>query len=348
MRKTLGNVALFTTSVLLISGCQSNSVAGYFSPIPSSTSNSTASSGGTITPGPVGVTSPVPGPTIKPIPTPTPTITPTPKPTATATPSPTPSPSPSGALVCNPLGNGGGSTSDTGGLIATLSYFPFKTDPSTGWEINTIGNGIDLADFSQSASVLTQNVFFNNVDVPSEHFTVGFPDEDGVPLKVGTTVLDEYFSLDFKSQIVLGPNDVPGNYQFLTLSDDGSIFSVDTGSGLQPLISADGEHSSEVACAAKTVAMTASTKLPMELHYFQGPHDTIAMIVMWRFVPAGGSLTDSECNKVGGDSYYFNETTLAPLSPYNGLLARGWKVLANDNYELPAATGTNPCLTDPK
>jgi hypothetical protein len=335
--RNMGNITLFASTILLVSGCQSNSVDGYFSPIPSSnsTSSTTSSSGGTIGPsnsttGPGVTVSPGPGPTMKP----TPTVT------------PTPSPSPSGAVVCSQLGNTGtGSTNQSAGLVATLSYFPFAIDPSTGWEINTIGN-VDLADFATMGTVLTNNVFFNQVDIPSEHFTAGFPTADGTLLKSKTgAVLTEYFSLDFQSQIVLGPNDAPGNYEFLTLSDDGSIFSVDTGSGMTPLISADGEHSSTVACASKTVAMTKTTQLKMDLKYFQGPHDTIAMIVMWRPITAGESLSDTECGHDGGDGYYFNEDTLAPLSPYEGLLARGWKVLGSDNFLLPASTGTNPCLT---
>jgi hypothetical protein len=120
MRKTMLNVALFTTSALLVSGCQSNSVAGYFSPIPSSTSNSTSTSGGTVTPGPVGVTSPVPGPTMTAMPTPIPTITthpinsPTPAPIVSVTPTATPTPSPSPSVPCTEtcyLNNGVGTTS---------------------------------------------------------------------------------------------------------------------------------------------------------------------------------------------------------------------------------------------
>jgi hypothetical protein len=255
-------------------------------------------------------------------------------------PSASPSPSSSGAVVCNPFGEGSGTSSAK--LVASLNYFPFQRDPSTGFEINTIGNSINLNDFNASATFLTSNVFFSQVDVPSEHFTAGFPGADGQPLKdLNGNILDEYFSLDFKSQIVLGPN-APGNYQFLTLSDDGSILSLDTGSGMQAFISADGEHSSTVACSSSTVAMTANSKIPMDLDYFQGPQDTIALVVMWRLIPPGGSLSDPECNQDGGDNYYFNEDTLAPLGPYIDLLSRGWVVLTPDNYMLPAGT-TNLC-----
>lgn len=256
-------------------------------------------------------------------------------------------------MVCNPIGNTGGTTGlpSNAGLVATLSYFPFQVNPQTGQEDNTLGGGINLADFSSLATVLSTQVFFTQVDVPSETFTAGFAGPNGAPLtNANGTVLDQYFGLDFHSQIVLG-NDTPGNYQFLTLSDDGSILSLDTGNGLKPFISDDGEHASEVQCSSSTVAMTSTSQIPMELQYFQGPPVSIAMIVMWRLVPPGGSLSDPACGIAGGDNYYFNETTLQPLGPYLDLLSRGWQVLAPDNYILPATssggTGTNPCVTAP-
>jgi hypothetical protein len=214
-------------------------------------------------------------------------------------------------------------------------------------------NSIDLASFATSGITVTNNVFFSQVDVPSQSFTDGFPAENGQPLTDNSgNVLNQYFSLNFNSQIVLGPNDAPGNYQFLTLSDDGSIFSIDSSSGVMtPIIREDGEHATMVGCSASTVAMKAGVPVKMNLQYFQGPKVTIAMVLMWRLVPAGGSLNPPECtnnsSNPGGDNYYFNEnvTPSAPLAPYEAIVNDGWHVLGPQNFVLPSTTATNPCVT---
>jgi hypothetical protein len=379
MKKNLSYATMLLSTAVLATGCESNTVNGYFSPLsnPASTSTTSSitapgsttpsgtpsgSSSPTSTPTPTGTatttpppppppasptptqTIPVPLPsntqTIGPVSTPTPTVTPTPTKTAT----PAPSPSASGPVVCNPMGGSGGGT-ETSGLVGSLSYLPSSI-------IGSLGD-VNLADFATDGVVVTNSVFFSQINVPSQSFTDGFPGENGKPLtdKNGNT-LNQYFSLNFNGEIVLGPNEAPGNYQFLTLSDDGSIFSVDPGTGVMTqLINRDEEHATTVGCSSTTVAMKPGVPVKMNLQYFQGPPVTIAMVLMWRLVPAGESLNPPECtnnsSNPGGDGYYFNEsvTPSAPLAPYQAILNDGWHVLGPQNFVLPSTTPVNPCVT---
>jgi hypothetical protein len=104
--------ALLMSTAVLATGCESNTVNGYFAPIPSTQSNSTSSSssGDTTTPG----SAPTEAPSNAPSPKSSPSSTPVPLPSNTQTISPAPSASPSAppctTTTCS-LSNGVGVTS---------------------------------------------------------------------------------------------------------------------------------------------------------------------------------------------------------------------------------------------
>ena len=226
-------------------------------------------------------------------------------------------------------------------LIATLSYFPNGSP---------YGNSTTLEDFKTSATPVSATIYFTDVDVPSEYFTQGFVNGKGETLMTPSgTILDSWFALDFKSSIKLGPNNPPGNYEFAMLSDDGSILSIDSGQGLTPIVSADHVQSSTFTCSSVTIPFTASSLYPVDIQYFQGPPVSIAAVMMWRLVPAGGTLNTSGCDYDGGDHYYFTEPSNGgpnnPLQPYLNLLSEGWAPLTPDNFVLPKSAGTNPCVS---
>ena len=114
-------------------------------------------------------------------------------------------------------------------------------------------------------------------------------------------------------------------------------------------INNDGDHPTRMGCATNLVNMTRRTKLEVDLTYYQGPRYHISNILLWRLVP-NGSLAgqDSECGKAGNNYFFDPNQSSAPLAPYNGLLARGWKVLEPTNFwvvgsDLNASTNYNPC-----
>jgi len=196
---------------------------------------------------------------------------------------------------------------------------------------------------------------FSQVDIPTEDFTAGFPTSAGklVTDKSGN-VLDQWFALDFKASIILGPTDAPGLYEFAVLSDDGSILYLDNGMGmgLQPAIENDGQHSNRIVCSSTAYEFSNSTSnptiMPMELKYYQGPPQSIAMQLFWRKVSStsASALADSSCevastnsspqSGLDDDYYYDRSENSKPLSPIISFMSRGWNLLQPDNFISPA------------
>lgn len=188
----------------------------------------------------------------------------------------------------------------------------------------------------------------NSLNVPTVRFTQGFVDSaTNVPLKTSAgTVLNEWFAIDVRSELILSDNETDGFYQLALVSDDGAVLDIDatlTAAGTR-LIDNDGEHETRMGCASKAVYLKKSETRPIRVKYFQGPREHISLTLMWRKVSAENSAKDALCGT--GGNYYFwdsNVTPSAPTAKYNELMARGWKVPKAKNFILPPDVRTNPC-----
>jgi hypothetical protein len=270
-----------------------------------------------------------------------------------ASPSPSPSPSPSGSVSCS----SGTGESSSQGVLATLKSYP----GADSW-----GNELNVGCFNEVPSI-TNKIYFSDIDVPAQNASEGFPGPNG-PLKDSSgDVLTKNFSLTFTGEIKLAQNQESGFYQFATISDDGSVLSLDTGSGLAPSVNNDYRHGSILEGSSKTVYLDQSSLIPMQLQYFQGTNPEIALIVMMRKTsgpqcdsdPAFGMQSSNSADNSGGYQAcphascvgdnglnFFNcsRSPSAPEEPYTDLLSRGWVVLTPDNYQLPVAAIPNPCI----
>jgi len=245
------------------------------------------------------------------------------------------------AAVCDPLGGDGGSGSASLGLYAQLYYLTDSMPRYTS-----------VSDYIQNGVQASVNIFFSDLDVPTRLFNEGFQTQGGSLLtdQDGNT-LYEYFALHFNSVIGLSASDPEGKYQFAVLSDDGAIFSIDeNGLGLNPLINNDGTHPSLFGCAPHSISMTHATQLPMQLDYYQGPRFEIALMLLWREIPADvdetldpSVLEDVACGQEGNYTFFDpNQSPSAPQATWIQMLARGWKVLQPANYSLPPSV-SSPC-----
>jgi len=251
----------------------------------------------------------------------------------------------SNPMVCNPFG--GGEANATGnphnGLQASLTYIPAESPLTANG-----GQGLTINSFSSgSPDVVLEPtpIIFNQLNVPTVDFSVGFQNSAGATLtdSLGKT-LNQYFSLHLDSLLMLNPGEVEGDYQLGLLSDDGAILSLSlNGSGgLQDWINNDGTHQNQLGCAAQTVHLKPSVPIPVHIDYFQGPLYRIGLILLWRFNP--GSLYESLCGKDEHDQFYFRPTVNNPSLPtsnFQGLLNRGWSIVPASNFYLPS--GTNNC-----
>lgn len=191
---------------------------------------------------------------------------------------------------------------------------------------------------------LNADLFMNDVFVPTRIFSEGFSTNAGLTLKDenGETLV-EWFALNLASKIRLAPGEAAGEYQLALLSDDGSTLSIQNPNGsYAPFIENESTHPTRMACATQTISMVPETRVPVNLSYFQGPRQHIAMIIMWRKVSGSepSALSDVECGASGND-YFFDPVSRNPKTPYQDLLARGWKPLAPQNFELQS--GSNLC-----
>ncbi|CAN5434923.1 hypothetical protein BH10BDE1_BH10BDE1_05450 [soil metagenome] len=246
---------------------------------------------------------------------------------------------PTPPTVCDPF-DPSNIVSATSGLKGSIHYLE-SSQP-------TVTSSTDL--IAQGKKV-DADLFLNRLFVPTRLFSTGFASDNGTAIGTSTTkVLVEWFALDLASKLQLGPGDSAGDYQLAVLSDDGSTMSLMNSVGVfENILENEGAHPTRMQCATQTVRMDTSTKLPMHLTYFQGPREHISLVLMWRKISPGLSssvnpLADAECGQSGND-YFFNVGTATapatPKTPYQNLLARGWKPLSANNFELQA--GSNRC-----
>ncbi|MFZ4403141.1 MAG: hypothetical protein ACOYOK_03485 [Pseudobdellovibrionaceae bacterium] len=247
--------------------------------------------------------------------------------------------------VCEPFGGnaGGGAKS---GLKAELRYINTSvvlTDSER--------RSFNLPQYfnppvTNSITVSSQPLFFSQVNTPTRKFEDGFQNGEGESLMDGSgNKLFEFFALKYETLLKLSNSDVEGYYEIATISDDGSILEAKAGNLWSTVINNDGLHPAKMGCMNSSIYLDKNSKIPLRLSYFQGPRNAIANVLLWRRVGTSAAHTmDQECGQVGGSYFFDYANGSAPLSPYIGLLNRGWSPISVNNFELPNDE-VNPCAS---
>ncbi len=232
-------------------------------------------------------------------------------------------------VACDPMG-GDHDPGLTGGLKADLYYLG---DNERYYTVN---------EYIEKGKKSSEMLFFSDVNVPTRIFDQGFPKEAGGIIQTEDKKdLFEYFALSFKTVLRLSNEDPEGTYEFALLSDDGAILSIRNYNGqYEELVNNDGDHPTLLACGG-TMQLTRDSQIVTELNYYQGPRYHISVIPLWRKVTAE-TKAEPFCGQTGND-YWFNSANSSPQKPYKDLLARGWRPIAPQNYELPQSVALNPC-----
>ncbi|MDZ4660475.1 MAG: hypothetical protein SGJ18_02530 [Pseudomonadota bacterium] len=228
-------------------------------------------------------------------------------------------------IVCDPFTIGMDKNCKTG-IKANLYYIPAGVTPPT-----------TVDGYIAKGTLVDVLIYFSKLFVPTRSFTDGFATTDNSVIKNGKgETLFEYFALDMQTILKLGPNDLPGNYQLALLSDDGSILSIKPNGQIVPkiIVNNDGDHPTKLGCANEALAFDATTRIPTQIKYYQGPRTHIALSVMWRPIAAGTSLADPLCGVAGNDTYFGADYKNFTTAGYAQLLQRGWRVLTPENYIL--------------
>ena len=191
-------------------------------------------------------------------------------------------------------------------------------------------------------------VFLSDLIIPTRFFKSGFSDKSNNPVTANDgSPLVRDFSLHATSVFVLG-NWAPGDYQLAMLSDDGSIFSLKGGqaNGSDFVINNDGVHATQLGCTTNILHITADSKFPLTIDYYQGPPTSIGMILLARPL-SPGNPQDEQCGRGGNDDAYFFFDQAYPVppteqQPYIDVKMRGWVPVDGSHFELPSGV-TNPC-----
>jgi len=237
---------------------------------------------------------------------------------------------------------------------------PFEGEPSPSLEqgikaslhyrIDGMPRMYKSEDYVTFAKKSDQKLFFADLNVPTRMFTAGFTTQAADTLADDNgQKLIEYFGVKFETILKLAADDAEGDYELALLSDDGTTLKVVGGTVAAPtfktIIANDGDHPTQMGCASELLHMSRDTSVPLQLTYYQGPRYHIANVLMWRKVDKLSK--DVSCGKLGNE-YYFNPDTGAAQKPYKDLLARGWKVVAKENFFIPKTEAYNPCVEGTK
>lgn len=223
---------------------------------------------------------------------------------------------PDPVVICDPFGS---TTNTKAGISAKLAYYDGADPHSHIQKVEDV--------WTKGTKVEDTVILFGQVSVPTRSFEQGFDIGGGKKLQNSRGEnLIEWFSLDYSSEIKLDDTDSEGLYQFATLSDDGSILQLDSGSGFQQIVVNDGHTPTRMKCGG-AVQMSRSSRIPMKLKYFQGPRTEIAVTLLWRKV---GSGNNTGCDVAGG---WFNGSGQG-TKQYNDMMAQGWKVMGVNNFQM--------------
>ena len=179
------------------------------------------------------------------------------------------------------------------------------------------------------------SLLFNQINVPTRPWDRGFYTTTGEAVlnHRGEPVYED-FGLDLYTSLKLGEGDSPGLYQFGLIADDGAVMERMDDNSM--LVNNDGIHPTKMACSTQAVEMDANSRIPVRIRYYQGPRYHIALMALWRPWNTANPM-DPECSQAGSNNRYFDSTVNppAPQAAYIAMQTRGWKPLANTNYQIP-------------
>jgi hypothetical protein len=204
-----------------------------------------------------------------------------------------------------------------GGLYIQPRNLMQQPDTATvGCDQRGLG-ALGLTSFLSQPSWVTQQVLFQSMNIPTQNFLQGFP----AGTSNGLISVDSYFAIDVIGWFHLASTDVEGDYQFAAFADDGvqvSIYNGDSGGQMlvddekpasydngtclaqtQPAhLSCTNSWGSQKASGVVTVHLTPGQKVPLEVKYWQGPGQGIALMLVYRQVPTNpAALVDVNCGQ---------------------------------------------------
>lgn len=239
-------------------------------------------------------------------------------------------------IICDPF-TVGGDKNCNGGLVGEIYYLTSSQREA----FNSSDKNRNADFFYTKGTKVSAILALKQLFVPTRKFDEGFPATDGSLIKDERgNILKEFFAFRLETTAKLDPKiDVPGWYQFATISDDGSsVWTRPSGSSSfsTKVVDNDYVHSTRMGCSESAIYIDDTTRLPLLVNYYQAPANEIAMTLMWRRVPAQNTAKDEACG-VSGNTAFFGEDYKDLTNSLFGKLTkeRGWKVMSTTNLIAP-------------
>ena len=209
-------------------------------------------------------------------------------------------------------------------------------------------------DYIALGTEISSGIILKDLNVPTRYYSAGFPNGNDVLRDDRSQILQQYYGLKMKTSLKLATGDADGIYELAMLADDGvSVYTVDSNGAKQVLIEDEHDHPTRMACMHQGLKMTATSRIPLEITWYQGPATEIAAVLIWRRLDnktavttplSGAAGQDPDCGTYQNASAYFDAYSSPmsqPRQAYTDLLKRGWVPVPNANLEISA--GSNLC-----
>jgi hypothetical protein len=242
--------------------------------------------------------------------------------------------------VCDPLTSSNPAPSFENGLLGKLILKTpqMSSSPQSVLEFHTKGQRLE------------QNLYFADVNVPTQEFTKGFTTRTGEVLVDGTGAkLIENFAIEYTSSLKLAATDSPGHYEIALLADDGARLFVQENNVWNEVINNDGIHQTRMGCPFRTIYLDRNTEIPIKILYYQGPRFYVANVMMWKRHSSAQTWKEparhSLCGFQGNGLFFSEKNPDRDTLVMKLLKADSWAVVAPANFKMPAAS-PNPCAEE--
>lgn len=241
--------------------------------------------------------------------------------------------------VCDPLASSTAPSYDNGLLGKLILKTPqMSSSPQSVLEFHTKGQRLE------------QNLYFADVNTPTQEFTKGFTTRTGeVLVDSAGAKLIENFAIEYTSSLKLAATDSPGHYEIALLSDDGARMFVQENNVWNEIVNNDGVHQTRMGCPFRTVYLDRTTEIPIKILYYQGPRFHVANVMMWKRHSKAQTWKEparhSMCGFQGNGLFFSEKNPNRDTLVMKLLKADGWDVVAPANFKMPASN-PNPCAED--
>ena len=195
-------------------------------------------------------------------------------------------------IICDPLEDPSDVCSTHTGLIGYLYYLNLSHLRNT--PIHGLLFKAKLDDYQEYGHRVDTVIHMSQVNVPKQEFDEGFRTSSGNLIQDDeSNTLTKWFSIRLISSILPNTSDTIQSYEFAMVSDDGMRVILNG----QKILEDDGNHVPRWTCSQESYRFSPSGKQPIEIHYFQGHANLVAMQLFYRVAGSGSGCPTEDSDE---------------------------------------------------